>query len=97
VARNSVGVVGAAFAYGVIIDPLLGSIRGGRLRPWLLQHNVPRLLGFLEVPRPEADMASGVITQQFALSVYRPVVLLALYAAVVLAIAYAVFRSRDVT
>jgi hypothetical protein len=95
--RNSVGVVGTAFAYGVIIDPLLGSLRGGRLRPWLLQHNVPRLLGFLEVPQPETAVQSGFIAQQPVLSVYRPIVLLTLYAAAVLAIAYAVFRSRDVT
>jgi len=95
--RNTAGVVGVAFAYGVILDPLLGSVRGGRLRPWLLQHNVPRLLGFLNVPRPEAEVSSGFVTQPLMLSAFRPLVLLAIYAAAILAIAYATFRSRDVT
>ncbi len=95
--RNSVGVVGVAFAYGVILDPLLGSVRSGRLRPWLLQHNVPRLLGFLSVPQPDTQTSIGVASPDVALTVQRPILLLTLYAAVILAMAYAAFRSRDVT
>jgi hypothetical protein len=63
----------------------------------LLQHNVPRLLGFTDVPQPEAGFTPGGTMLQPAAGPVRPVILLAVYSAVVVAIAYAMLRSRDVT
>lgn len=97
IARNTVAVVGLAFAYGVILDPILGAIRQGRLRPWLLQHNVPRLLGFPDVPQPNPTPGEIFAQQVATLGPLRPAVLLSIYAAVIIAAAYAVMRSRDVT
>jgi ABC-2 type transport system permease protein len=98
ISRNTAGTIGVAFAYGVILDPLLGVIRHGRYRPWLLQHLLPRVLGLpVEVPQ-DTDFSGGVIPSiQRTLSVARPVVVLACYAAAVLAVAYAALRTRDVT
>ena len=98
ITRNTAGAIGVAFGYGVIIDPLLGTIRSGRFRPWLLQHLLPRLLGLpVEVPQPEFAEPGVVPTIQTTLTAVRPVVVLSIYAAAVLALAYAAFRARDVT
>jgi hypothetical protein len=98
IARNTAAVVGVAFAYGIILDPILGAIRRGAFRPWLLQHNVPRLLGFPDVPQPEPQFAGGTIFRQpMALGPGRPLILFAICAAIVLAVAYLMFRTRDVT
>lgn len=97
IARNTVAVVGVAFAYGVILDPILGAIRRGSFRPWLLQHNVPRLLGFENVPQADPSPGALFAEQAVRLGPLRPSVLFAIYAAALLAIAYAAFRARDVT
>lgn len=92
--RNTAGAVGAGFFYGAVVDPLLSIWRDGLLREWVLQYNIVRLLG---IPVPvETDASFGVVTQQ-VLSATRPAILLTVYAAAIVAIAYAVFRQRDVT
>jgi ABC-2 type transport system permease protein len=97
VTRNTAGAIGAAFGYGVILDPILAVVRGGRFRPWLLQHLLPRFLGIpIEVPRDAASYGA-VPTESMQLSMARPVILLSVYAAVIVAAAYAAFRARDVT
>jgi ABC-2 type transport system permease protein len=95
VTRNTAGAIGAAFGYAVILDPILAVIRGGRLRPWLLQHLLPRFLG-IPIEVPQGPSYSGGI-QSTQLSMARPVILLSIYAALIVAGAYAVFRTRDVT
>ena len=97
ITRNTAGAIGVVFVYGVILDPLLGFQWDGRFRTWLLQHLVPRALGVpLSLPQ---NTEGGVFVpsgEPMALSVTRPVVLFTLYAAGLLAIAYASFRGRDV-
>lgn len=95
ITRNTAGAIGIAFAYGIILDNLLGVIRSGRFRPWLLQHLLPRMLG-LPVEVREPGQFGGAI-HLAALTPVRPIILLSLYAAAVLALAYALFRARDVT
>lgn len=97
--RNTAGAIGVGFVYGVFLDPLLGTVGHARYRPWLLQHNLPRLLGFpVEVARPVQTEGPGVtLTTEVVASVARPVVLLSIYAAVILLAAFAAFRTRDVT
>jgi ABC-2 type transport system permease protein len=98
IARNTAGAIGVAFGYGIILDPLLGVIRRGRLRPWLLQHLLPRLLGFpVEVPQAGFNEPGVLPSLQQTLTAIRPVVVLTMYGAIVLAVAYAAFRARDVT
>jgi hypothetical protein len=99
ITRNTAGAVGVAFAYGVILDPLLGVIKEGRFVTWLLQHNLPRILGFADVPqpRPEQTFGGSGAAAPAMLGITRPVVLFTIYAFAILSLAYATFRSRDVT
>ncbi len=95
ITRNTAGAIGIAFGYALILDNVLGVIRGGRLRPWLLQHLLPRMLGLpVELQEP-GDFGPEI--HQTTLTALRPVVLLSIYAVAILAAAYAVFRARDVT
>lgn len=92
--RNTAGAIGAAFFYGAILDPLLGLWRDSVLREWLLQYNIARFVGFpVPVPNRDPFAPEAVAT----LSATRPGVLLMVYAAALLTLAYAAFRSRDVT
>lgn len=92
--RSTAGAVGAGFFYAAIADPLLAIWRDATLRPWTLQYNVGRFLGM-----PVPDESDGVFQsgQLKTLSATRPAILLTIYAVVILSIAWAAFRSRDVT
>ena len=95
--RNTAGGLGAGLVYALIVDPLLGQWREGRFRPWLLMHLFPRLLGLpVDVRQTSPDGFQTLFTVR-QLSPTRPLVLLSIYAAGLLAIAYASFRARDVT
>lgn len=93
--RNTAGAVGVGFVYGVIVDPLLGNLWRGRFHTWVLQHNLPRMLGF-PVSSPQGGRFVAPTLDQ-APSVTRPVILFSIYAAVLLLSAYAAFRARDVS
>ena len=96
--RNTAGGLGAGLAYALILDPLLGQWRQGRYRPWLLMHLFPRLLGLpVDVPQKTPPGSFEPIFEIRQLSPTRPLVLLTIYAAGLIAIAYASFRARDVT
>lgn len=95
ITRNTAGAIGIAFGYALILDNILGAIRSGRLRPWLLQHLLPRMLGFPVELREPGDFGRAI--QQTTLTMTRPIVLFSIYAAAVLAAAYATFRARDVS
>jgi ABC-2 type transport system permease protein len=84
ISRNTAGAIGVAFGYGVILENILLFIRGGRLRPWLLQELFLRVIGVVPL---EGAAASNV----------RAAILLSLYGIGALAVAYASFRARDVT
>lgn len=90
--RGTAGAVGAGFLFAAFVDPLLGAWREGRYRPWLVQHNLPRLLG-LPAPGRLVDELGG----PRVLSVSRPLVLFSIYGAALVLAAYASFRARDVT
>lgn len=92
VLRSSAGAIGLGFTYGVIGDFMLGVWRDGVLEEWLLRYNIQRLLGLpVEVERGFGEFEAVTMTA------VRPAVLLATYAVAMLAVAYAVFRRRDVT
>lgn len=97
--RNTAGAVGVGLAYNAVLDQLLAQLWHGRFRIWLFQHNLPRLLGFpVEVPQRAQSEGPGVtLSTQMTLSITRPAVLLTLYAAGLLLLAFAAFRARDVT
>jgi ABC-2 type transport system permease protein len=97
--RNTAGGLGAGLVYALIADPLLGQWRQGRYRPWLLMHLFPRLLGLpVDVPSRGPPGSFGeTLFEVRQLSPTRPLVLLSIYAAGLIAIAYASFRARDVT
>ncbi len=95
ITRNTAGAVGVAFGYGVILDPLLGVIRRGAYIEWLLQYNIARFLGFVDLPQRQPDVSTGFVQTQEALGISRPAILFAIYAAIALGIAYATMRSRD--
>jgi hypothetical protein len=96
IVRNTAGGLAVGFVYGAILDPILAQVFRGRFRPWLLQHNLPRLLGTpVEVVQRGPPGTIGFT--QATLSVTRPIVLLSIYAAALVALAYAAFRARDVT
>ena len=93
ITRNTAGAIGIAFGYALVLDNLLGVIRGGRLRPWLLQHLLPRMLG-LPVDLQEPGLGSSV---RETLSAARPVLVLTMYALAIVTAAYGAFRVRDVS
>jgi hypothetical protein len=95
--RNTAGAAGIGFVYGAILDPLFGQLFKGRFRPWLFQHLLPRLMGIPVEGPTRALPAGGTEVISKALTATRPVVLLSIYAAGLLAVAYASFRTRDVT
>jgi ABC-type transport system involved in multi-copper enzyme maturation permease subunit len=90
--RNTAGAIGIGVVYGAMVDPLVSAWRNGLLRPWLLQYNLARFLGFpvpVEVDPFQTDVR--------ILSPWRPAVWLCVVVAALLAAAYGVFRARDVT
>lgn len=84
ISRNTAGAIGVAFGYGVIVENVLLFVRGGRLRPWLLQELFQRVIG---VAPFEGGAASDL----------RATILLSIYGAAILATAFVVMRARDVT
>jgi hypothetical protein len=84
ISRNTAGAIGVAFGYGVILENILLFIRGGRLRPWLLQELFQRVLGVVPF---EGAAASNL----------RATILLSIYGAGTIAVGYLVMRTRDVT
>jgi ABC-2 type transport system permease protein len=93
--RNTAGAIGIGMGYTLIVDPLLGVWREGQFRDWLFQQNFMQLIGMPVEVSEEANEFG-----EFALAVLspgRPLLLLALYGALVLGLAYLVFRTRDIT
>jgi hypothetical protein len=91
VTRNTAGALGGAFVFMAIISPLLGAWRQGKLLPWLLQRNIPQILGAPvtgDGPNPPLIASTSLV---------RPSLVLLLYAAVLIGAGYVSFSSRDVT
>lgn len=96
--RHTAAAMGVAFGYVSVLDPLLNAWRGGRYSPWLLQGNVPLLLGTTVYrPSPSCPGGPGVACAQQPVSgAVRPAVLLIGYAVGLSVAGFVWFRSRDV-
>ena len=96
--RNTAGSAGFLLFYTAVLDQLLAVMFKARFRVWTLQHNANQLVGFpVQSAQARGSMTGGVIVQDVIAGITRPIVLLSIYAAFALAIAYGVFRTRDVT
>jgi ABC-2 type transport system permease protein len=91
--RNSAGAIGIGMGYTLVVDQVLSIWRDGQFRSWLFQENFARLVGF---PIGGGGDVDGAF-QSAVLSPTRPLVLFAIYGLGVLALAYLMFRQRDVT
>jgi ABC-2 type transport system permease protein len=94
ITRNTAGAIGIAFGYALVLDNLLGVIRGGRLRPWLLQHLLPRMVGLTAELQEPGDFGPSV---RQSLTAVRPVIVLTMYGLAIMTAAYVSFRARDVS
>jgi hypothetical protein len=92
--RNTAGAVGSLLFYNAIVDQLIGNLWRRRFSLWTLQTNAARLVGFPVEGPMRSDFTNG---PPVTTGIGRPLVLFAIYAVLALAIAYAVFRQRDVT
>jgi hypothetical protein len=85
IARNTAFAIGVAFAWLAVIEPIVRGVRP-KWEPWMLTSNAARFVagpveGVALPNRP--TLAAGLV--------------IALYAAAILAVALAAFRARDVT
>jgi ABC-2 type transport system permease protein len=92
--RSTAGAIGVGFFYGAIADFLLSIWREGFLERWMLRYNIARLL---DVPVVTDSDAFGPPTLGTQPSAARSALLLTAYAVGFLGVAWAAFRSRDVT
>jgi ABC-2 type transport system permease protein len=100
VSRNTAGAVGAAAAYFAILDPIASYWRRAQFRGWLFQWNIASFLGFELPADPREGQGGQGLVQADSMRVFpiwRPALLLSLYALALAGIAYATFRARDVT
>lgn len=94
--RNTAGAVAIGVVYSGFVDQLFSAVWQGRFRGWLLTYNIARLLGF-PVPPANDNTFDGASFATKTASMTRPLLLFSIYAAGLTLIAYAAFRSRDVT
>jgi hypothetical protein len=96
-ARSSVAALSIGFVYIAIFDPIASHLWNARFAPWLLMQNLARAMHLpVEVARQQTAFG-GHSTTDMLMSSTRPAILLSIYAAALLAAAYAAFRGRDVT
>lgn len=95
--RHTAAAIVLGGAYAAILDPVLAVAREGRLRPWLLFHNVPRFQGYEVQTEFERDPFGGTSASFAVLPIWRSALLLSLYVLAILTVSYVVFERRDVT
>jgi ABC-type transport system involved in multi-copper enzyme maturation permease subunit len=95
--RNTVAALGIGFGYLAVADPIFSHLWKERFAPWLFMQNFMRAMRQpIEKVVSQTSFGDRTITAH-VMSSTRPAILFTIYALALLGVAYAAFRTRDVT